>query len=170
MRVGVPATAEVRVARDKIDALIAALNGRGTPHQGDAFIARALTVRLGATEGRFWIEPASPETNWLDSSPGTPRDESVIWRWTVVPRRRGRSRLTLMVSAHSVNRDGTAAQSAPTDRTIEVRVRTNQLRRAARLVGWIMLLTAGAFVGQLGEEYWGPALAAFKRALAILGV
>jgi neural Wiskott-Aldrich syndrome protein len=170
MRVGVPAMAEVRVARDKVDALIAALNGRGPPHQGDASIARALSVRLGATEGRFWIEPASPETHWVDSSPAAPRDEPLIWRWTVVPRRRGRSRLTLMVSAQGVSRDGVAAQSAPTDRTVEVRVRPNHLRRAARLAGWIAAMALGAFIAHRGQEYWVPVLVALKKALAILGV
>lgn len=170
MRVGVPAMAEVRVARDKIDALIAALNGRGPPHQGDASIARALSVRLGATEGRFWIEPASPETHWVDSSPAAPREEPLIWRWTVVPRRRGRSRLTLMVSAQGVSRDGVAAQSAPMDRTVEVRVRPNHLRRAARLAGWIAAMAAGALIVLRGQEYWGPVLVALKKALAILGV
>jgi hypothetical protein len=170
MRVGVPAMAEVRVARDKIDALVVALNSRGPPHPGDASIARALSVRLGATEGGFWIEPASPETHWIDSSPSTPPDDPLVWRWTVVPRRRGRSRLTLMVSAHGVSRDGVAAQSPPMDRTVEVRVGANHLHRAARLAGWIAAIVAGAFIGYRGQEYWAPALATFKKALAMLGV
>ena len=147
MHAGVPATAEVRVARDKVDALMVALNGRGSQQQGNASLARALSVRLGATEGRFWIEPTLPETHWVDSSPGTAQDEPIIWRWTVVPRRRGRSQLTLMVSAHGVSRDGVAAQSVPTHRAIEVKVRANNLRRAAHLAGWIAALAAGAFIG-----------------------
>jgi hypothetical protein len=170
MRAGVPATAEVRVARDKVDVLVAALHGRGSPQQGDASLARALSVRLGATEGRFWIEPMLPETRWVDSTPGTAQDEPIIWRWTVVPRCRGRSRLTLMVSAHGMSRNGVAAQSAPTRRKIEVNVRANNLRRTARLAGWGVALAAGAFIGRHGQEYWAPALAAFRKALAMAGV
>jgi hypothetical protein len=29
---------------------------------------------------------------------------------------------------------------------------------------------AGAFIGYRGQEYWAPALATFKKALAMLGV
>ena len=177
MRVGVPAIAEVRVARDKIDGLIVALYGRGTPQQSDTLLARAVSVRLGAPQGGFWIEPAAPETHWVSGLPSTApgaaanaQDEAVTWRWTVVPRRSGRRRLTLMVSAHTVSREGVTAQPTPTDRTIEVKVGANHLRRARRLLGWVVVLAAGVFLGRHAQEYWAPALATFKRALAMLGV
>jgi hypothetical protein len=170
MRIGVPATAEVRVARDKMDGLIVALNSRGPAQQSDGSVARVLSVRLAAPEGRFWIEPTSPEAHWVDNSPAAHRDDPVVWRWTVVPRRRGRNRLTLRVSVQNVSRDGIALQPAATERTVEVMVRPKTLRRFARLAGWAAAVAAGAFIGSRGQEHWAPVLAAFRRALALLGV
>jgi len=89
MRVGVSTTAEVRIARDKIDGLLAALNGRD-PHSS-ADLTRALSVRLRAKKGIFWIEPATAETQWIESEPGRIVGDFITWRWTVVPRRRGRT-------------------------------------------------------------------------------
>jgi hypothetical protein len=175
LRVGVPATAEVKVPRAKIDAVMTALNSRGAPTPTEAPLARALSVRLAAPQGRFWIEPEGPETQWADAAPGAKRgtvvapDEFLTWRWTVVPRRRGRARLALMVSAQTVGRDGLAAQATSPDRAIEVKVAPNRLRRAARLVGWIILLAAGIGIGRLAQDYWLIALATAKRALAMLG-
>ena len=57
MRIGVPAIAEVRIARDKVDGLLQALNGRDPKPSADAPTARALSVRLQAAKGGFWIEP-----------------------------------------------------------------------------------------------------------------
>ena len=68
MRVGVPAPAEVRIARDRIEGLIATLNGRGAAPPGEPPLTRALSVRLRAPGGDFWIEPATPETQWVDSA------------------------------------------------------------------------------------------------------
>jgi hypothetical protein len=53
MRVGVPAPAEVRIARDRIEGLIAALNGRGAAPLGEQPLTRALSVRLRAPGGDF---------------------------------------------------------------------------------------------------------------------
>ena len=106
MRVGVPVAAEVRIARDRIEGLIATLNGRGAAPPGERPLMRALSVRLRAPGGGFWIEPATPETQWVDSVHGTNHDDYASWRWTVVARRRGRRGLALMVSARTVGRDG----------------------------------------------------------------
>ena len=53
MRVGVPAAAEVRIARDRIEGLIAVLNGRGAAPLAERPLTRALTVRLRAPGGNF---------------------------------------------------------------------------------------------------------------------
>jgi hypothetical protein len=171
MRVGVPAVAEVRVAREKLEMLIAALNARSAPQQGDASLAQALSVRLGGPKGDFWIEPNTPETHWADRAPeGSPRDEYVTWRWTVVPRRRGRSRLTMVMSARSTGPDGISIQGMAPDRMIDVRVRPNRLRKAMRLLGWIAAAAAGAFIGRHSQEMWAPAVTTVRKALALLGV
>jgi hypothetical protein len=167
MRIGVPATAEVRIARDKVDGLLHALNGRDPNPTADAFLTRALSVRLRAAKGGFWIEPATPETQWVESAPGRVEDAYIAWRWTVVPRRRGRSRLTLMVSAHTAGRDGVAATTSPPDRVIEVKVRASHLRRALRLMGWIAAALAGAALARFGPEYWPVVSLVIKKTLGI---
>jgi neural Wiskott-Aldrich syndrome protein len=163
MRAGVPATAEVRIARDKVDGLLAALNGRDPSPSANAFLTRALSVRLRATKGGFWIEPVTPETQWVESGSGRVEDDYIAWRWTVVPRRRGRSRLTLMVAAHTTGRDGIAAKSSPPDRVIDVKIRANHLRRALRLMGWIAAAIAGAALAQ----YWPLAFFMIRKTLGI---
>ena len=167
MRIGVPAAAEVRIARDKVDGLLLALNGREPHPSPDALLTRALSVRLRAAKGGFWIEPATPETQWLEIGPNRAEDDYIVWRWTVLPRRRGRSRLTLTVSAHTAGRDGIAATTSPPDRVIEVKVRPNQLRRALRLVGWIAAGFAGAALARFGPEYWPLANVVIKKTLGI---
>ena len=167
MRVGVPTTAEVRIARDKVDGLLAALNGRDPNPSADAFRARALSVRLRATKGGFWIEPATPETQWIAAAPGRVEDDYVAWRWTVVPRRPGRSRLTLMVATHTTGRDGIAAESSPPDRVIDVKIRANHFRRAFRLMGWIVAALAGAAIARFGPVYWPFVSAVIKQTLGI---
>lgn len=163
MRVGVPSTAEVRIARDRIDGLLAALNGRDAGAPPDAFLARALSVRLQATKGGFWIESASPETQWVETGPGRIEDGYIAWRWTVVPRRRGRGRLTLKVVAHTTGRDGVAAEASPPDRVIDVKIHANQLRRVLRLAGWIAAAIVGAAILHFGTLYWPLASLILKR-------
>jgi hypothetical protein len=168
MRVGAPAAAEVRVARAKVDSLIAALSARA-PHHSDAALARALAVRLGAPQGGFAIEPTGPEVQWIDSSTLPGQDEFITWHWTVVPQRRGRKRLTLTVSGHSIGRDGGISQSALPERMIEVKVGANPLRRVARLAGWIILLSAGVLIGRYWQELLLRALATFGKVMALFG-
>jgi len=166
MRVGVPATAEVRIARDRIESLILALSGRGPAGPGaETIVVRALSVRLRAPDGRLWIEPDAPETQWAEGATSLIHDDHAVWRWTVVPRARGRTRVILMVSARTVGRDGIAAESAPPDRAIEVKVRPNYGRVLRRIAGSMVLLALGAVLGRYFEPLWLAATSALAKAL-----
>jgi len=165
MRVGAASSAEVRIARDKIDGLVLALKNRDGQPTGEAPVARALSVRLRGARGAFWIEPTTQETQWVDSRPLRAEDDHIAWRFTVVPRRRGRNRLTVMVTVHTAGRDGTLATTSPPDRVIDVSVRLNQLRRTARVAGWILAGLAGAALARFGPLYWPLVSALFKTAL-----
>jgi hypothetical protein len=159
MRLGRPASAEVRIARDKVNGLIRALHSRsGSGPTSDTFLARTLCVRLKAPSGGFVIEATSPETQWMEGAHSLVHDEFALWRWTVTPQRVGRGRLALLLSVRTVGPDGVIAESAPPDRIIEVRVRPNAAKRTLRLLGWsVALLTAGA-LGRFGEEVWSALL------------
>jgi hypothetical protein len=165
MRLGAPSSAQVRISRDKIDGLILLLLGhRGAaPPRPDAFLMRALSVRLVAPDGGFWIESGSPETQWVETAPARQQDEHASWRWTVVPQQRGRQRLLLVVTARTVGRDGVAAETAPPDRVIEVTVKGNPGQRVMR---WTRLAAAtglGAVIGRYGHELWALGATALRR-------
>ena len=164
MRVGVPSSAQVRISRDRIDGLILLLmKGRGMAHRPETLVTRALSVRLRAPDGGFWIEAASPETQWMETASNLPQDEQVAWRWTVTPQRRGRGRLILVVTARAVGHDGLAAETAPPDRVIEVAVTGGRLRRLAGWGGFLAALVLGAMLGRFGNEFWALGAAIIKR-------
>jgi hypothetical protein len=164
MRLGRTSPAQVRIARDKIDGLIMLLlSGRGMAHRSEAFVTRALSVRLRAPDGGFIIEPGSPETQWVETAPGLQHDEFVNWRWSVTPQHRGRGRLLLIVTVRIVGRDGLATETAPPDRVIEVSVRGGRLRGLLRWAGMLTLLALGVAIGRFGGEFWALGMAAFRR-------
>jgi hypothetical protein len=164
MRLGKASQAQVRIARDKIDGLIMLLlSGRGMAHRPDAFLTRALSVRLRAPDGGFVIEPGSPETQWIETAPGLQHDEFINWRWTVTPQRRGRGRLLLIVTVRIVGRDGLATETAPPDRMIEISVRGGRLRGLMRWAWFFAVLGTGVAAGRFGNELWTLASAVLKR-------
>jgi hypothetical protein len=153
MQSGIPATAEVRIARDKIDGLMLALCHRGL--RLEAYPTRALAVRLRAPNGGFAIEANAVETQWLDRSGSNLSDGFAAWRWTITPHGSGRNRLLLTVSARLIGQDGLVAEAAPSDRTIDVRIAPNYRRLAWRWTGWLAAVIGGALVA-----YFGGSLAA----------
>jgi len=148
MQSGIPATAEVRIARDKIDGLMLALCHRGL--RLEAYPTRALAVRLRAPNGGFAIEANAAETQWLDRSGSNLSDGFAAWRWTITPRGSGRNRLLLTVSARLIGQDGLVAEAAPSDRAIDVRIAPNYRRRARRWTGWLAALIVGGVLAQFG--------------------
>jgi hypothetical protein len=153
MRVGAASSAQVRISRDKVEGLMQLLAGSEAWQRPDAIAARALTVRLRAPDGRFSIEAVAPETQWVDGAPGLQKEEHISWRWTVIPQRRGRHRLQLLVTARTVGRDGVGPETAtPSERVIEVVVRAGLLRRLVRWVAFLALLGVGAALGRLSQD------------------
>jgi hypothetical protein len=167
MSVGAPAPAQVRINRDKVDALVQLLSGRReAPQRRDAFLMRALTVRLVAPDGGFWIETNAPETQWIDTSNANlQQDDHASWRWTVVPQARGRHRLLLSVSMRTVGPDGLAAETAPPDRVIDVAVKGSAGHGALRWLKVAALLVTGALIGRFGSELWAMGATAIRRFL-----
>ena len=77
----------------------------------------------------------------------------------------GRGRLTLMVSARTIGRDGIAAETAPPDRVIEVKVGANYRQGAVRWAGWIAAMLVGAVIAQFSEQIWAVLAPAISKAL-----
>ncbi|MEO8421479.1 MAG: Clp protease, partial [Hyphomicrobium sp.] len=151
MRIAVPALIEVRVARADVQALAEGLQGGGAAYQHEVMVTKAMSVRLRAPDGGFYIETASPETQWIEKAMLLSSEDFASWRWHVTPRDRGRKRLQLIISARTVSSDGLAAETALPDQVITVRVRTNYAKAVRRWIGWGGAAVAGGLLAKFGE-------------------
>ena len=151
MRVGNSERVEIRIARARAKAITEGLEGGGLAWRHDVTVTKAMSVRLRAPEGGFFIETASPETQWIDSQFSDVADDFASWRFLVTPNKRGWSSLQIIVSARTVGADGLAAETAFPDQVIEVKVRTNYKRAMLRWTGWIVAAVAGGAFAKFGE-------------------
>lgn len=151
MRVGNSERVEIRIARARAKAITEGMEGGGLAWRHDVTITKAMSVRLRAPEGGFFIETASPETQWIDSQFGDIADDFASWRFLVTPNKRGWSSLQIIVSARTIGADGLAAETAFPDQVVEVKVRTNYKRAMLRWSGWIVAAVAGGAFAKFGE-------------------
>lgn len=165
MRVGIPERVEVRIGKASVKALAEGLQGGGAAWRHEVMVTKAMSVRLRAPEGGFFIESASPETQWIESALGLMSDDHASWRWTVTPRERGWKRLQLVVSARTVGADGLAAETALPDQVIDVKVRTNYAKTAAMAGGWVAAAIAGGLLAKFGEGLFSAIWRAAVRAV-----
>jgi neural Wiskott-Aldrich syndrome protein len=151
MRVGKTERVEVRIAKSSAKAITDGLEGGGVAWQHEVTVTQAMSVRLRAPEGGFFIETVSPETQWLENHLGFPSDEFASWRFLVTPQVRGRAQLQIIVSARTVGGDGMAAETGLPDQVIDVKVRTNYKRTFGRVLGWTLAAVAGGAMAKFGE-------------------
>jgi hypothetical protein len=151
MRVGVPVVVEARVAKADVKALAEGLQGGGAAYRHEIVVTKAMSVRLRAPDGGFWIETRSPETQWIENVLGLSSDDYASWRWTVTPRDRGRKQLQLIVSARTVGSDGLTAETALPDQVIDVRVGINYGRTMGKWAGWAAAAVIGGLLARFGE-------------------
>jgi hypothetical protein len=152
MRNGVAELVEVRIARAEIQNLATGMQGAGEAHHHDLVATKAMSVRLRAPDGGFFVETASPETQWIENHLGVLSDDYASWRWTVTPNRAGRARLQLIVSARTIGSDGLVAETALPDQVFEVRVSTNYGRLAKHWFGWVAAAILGGLLAKFGED------------------
>ncbi len=151
MRVAVPVLVEVRIARAEVQSLAEGLQGGGAAYRHAVTVTKAMAVRLRAPDGGFFIETASPETQWIEKTALLSTDDYASWRWHVTPRERGRKRLQLIISARTVSGDGLAAETALPDQVITVRVRTNYGKLISHWFGWGAAAVIGGLIAKFGE-------------------
>jgi hypothetical protein len=163
MRVAVPALIEVRIARADVQSLAEGLQGGGAAYQHEVTVTKAMSVRLRAPDGGFFIETASPETQWIEKTSLLSSDDFASWRWHVTPREKGRRRLQLIISARTVSADGLAAETALPDQVITVRVRTNYAKAAVRWVGWGAAAVIGGLLAKFGEGAFDSGMQALSK-------
>lgn len=163
MRAGRSERVEVRIARGRVKALTEGLEGGGLAWRHDVVVTKAMSVRLRAPEGGFFIETVSPETQWVDSQFADIGEEFASWRFTLTPSRRGRTRLQIIVSARTVGADGVAAETAFPDQVVEVKVRSDLARQVTRVAGWIVAAVAGGALAKFGETALQAGIAVIAR-------
>jgi hypothetical protein len=151
MRVGITERAEVRVAKASVKALTEGLEGGAPVWQHAVTVTKAMSVRLRAPEGGFFIETASPETQWLENGLGYSSDDFASWRFMITPQSRGWARLQIIISARTVGADGVAAETALPDQIVEVKVRRNMRRALGRMLGWAIAAVIGSGLSTFGE-------------------
>ena len=151
MKTGVSELVEVRIARANVKALAQGLQGGGAAYQHQAMITKAMSVKLRAPDGGFWVEAASPETQWIENVLGVMTDDFASWRWTVTPKSSGRKKLQLVVSARTVGSDGLAAETALPDQLFDIRVGINYKQSSKRAAGWLAAAVFGGVLARFGE-------------------
>lgn len=152
MKTGVSELVEVRIARANVKALAQGLQGGGAAYKHEAMITKAMSVKLRAPDGGFWVEAASPETQWIDNVLGVMTDDFASWRWTVTPKTAGRKKLQLVVSARTVGSDGLAAETALPDQLYDVRVAVNYRQVSKRVAIWLIAAVFGGVLARFGED------------------
>jgi hypothetical protein len=162
MRVGIPMVVEARLARSEVKAIAEGLQGGGAVYRHEVTVTKAMSVRLRAPEGGFFIETSSPETQWIENVLGLMADDFASWRWTITPRDRGKQRLQLLISARTVGADGLTAETALPDQVIEVKVAVNYAKTAARWAGWMTAAVIGGILARFGEGLFNPLLSILR--------
>ncbi len=146
-RMGVPETIQIRLSKEEAGIIFGQSSRRGQAREASEAPAacRAVTIRLAAPEGGFFIETWAPETQWVLDRPSFLGDEVFgMWAWTVIPNERGPSVLTVSISARDVDENGLAGDLKVPEQGIEVRVRGNFWRGFWGFVRAILLLAAGS--------------------------
>lgn len=151
MRVGKTESVEVRIGKATAKAITQGLEGGGVAWRHEVTVTQAMSVRLRAPDGGFFIETASPETQWIENNLGLGSDDFASWRFHITPQERGWARLQIIVSARTIGGDGMAAETALPDQLVDVKVRTNYKRTFVRWTGWALAAIVGGVLAKFGE-------------------
>jgi hypothetical protein len=155
-RAGVPQKAQISISREEAGLIFGQLSRR--PSQPPAVTepaCRAVTVRLTAPEGAFFIEALTHETQWLSNRPGG--EASGNWAWTAVPAAPGSHGLKVSISARDLDASGPEAMIALPDQAIKVRVGGNFRLALGRFVRAVFLMLMGSGLTITGYYAWNIA-------------
>ena len=152
MRVAVPALIEVRIARADVQALAEGLQGGGAAYQHEVTVTKAMSVRLRAPDGGFFIETASPETQWIEKAMLLSSEDFASWRWHVTPREQGAAAAAVdHLGAHRERRRPGGRDGAARSGDHGARAHQLRARSAARWVGWGAAAVVGGLLAKFGE-------------------
>jgi neural Wiskott-Aldrich syndrome protein len=150
-RVSQDQVVEIHLSQDELRALAQQLDGRGAAYAHERVVAKAVSVRLRASDHSFAIDPTSPETLWLDTQTLQMSNDGAVWRWQATPQTSGRKKLQLVISARTVGGDGVVAETALPDQSVTVKVGGNRGRVVLQILGYVGLMLLGALIARYGE-------------------
>ncbi|MGO9986018.1 MAG: Clp protease N-terminal domain-containing protein, partial [Rhodomicrobium sp.] len=145
-RIGVAETVQIVLSKEDAGQLFARAPRRGQPQLGAEAppACRAVTVRLSAPEGGFFIEASSPETQWIFDRPSFLSEEPFgTWTWTAIPNESGHSILSVSIFARDIDGNGALSDISAPEQAIKVQVRGNSGSRLWGFFRAILLLLAG---------------------------
>ncbi len=146
-RVAVPEKVQIRLSKEEAEIIFGRSTRRGQPQLGGTLApaCRAVTIRLGAPEGGFFIEALAPETQWLFDRPAFLGDEAFgNWGWMLIPSESGSYPLIVSMSARDVDENGLAGDLTLPEQAIKIHVRGNFWRGFGRVVRTVFVLLAGS--------------------------
>lgn len=163
MRVGEPATIEIKIPRSQVLSLGGASRSSPLGLTIDSDARKAIAVRLRAKAGGMTIEPLSPETLWVDRRADSLSDEHVRWRWLVTPKRRGTEPLMISVGCHTISGEGIPTETMLPDQIADVAVQGNWRRTLKQSGGWLAALCLGALLMKLADGVVSAGVVALAR-------
>lgn len=162
VRIGTPVLVEIRVPRSQAD--VPRAGARGGLGAQEPAIVRAVTARLQAASGSgLFIEPRTPETVWLDGSPGGKGQSDVVWQYVLTPQRKGMAAVTLTIAGRTLSPFGSVVDPVAATETFAVTIRRRRgtaLRAVARILGLAAIGAAAAW--SITGPLAGPLAAAIK--------
>lgn len=134
----------------------------GIVHQHRIQTSSTMSVRLYDPDSSFIVERLTPETqcvnDTLASSYGFRSSAKFgVWQWNVTPKKSGKHRLIISVSAFIGSTD---IPLPPQD--IEVLVKVNISKWLREAFKWLLLLLLGATIKNLYDEYWATLIEYFS--------
>jgi hypothetical protein len=139
LRLGAGEIVEIKLGREETETLFPR-----QPQAGEG--VRAVTLRLTAPEGGFFVETLAPETQWLAGRPDPAGEEPFgTWSWAVVPNETGTQTLAVSAQVRDVHANGELAAARNAGQAIEIRVRGGGMgRKLLGLFRSLVLLAVGA--------------------------
>ena len=151
-RLGRAETVQIHLTGEEAGLLFSQLPGHERPSQGGEAQPsyRAVTVRLSAPGGGFFIAPSAPETQWLSGRSSFVGEAPFgTWAWTAIPCETGPAFLSVSIFAREVDGNGILGDSQIPQQAIKVRIYGNLASRFWVYVRTLLLLAAGGALAVL---------------------
>jgi neural Wiskott-Aldrich syndrome protein len=134
----------VRLSKEEAAQLFARVPRRGPYPQAGELACRAVTIKLSAPDGGFFIETTAPETQWIFNRPVAGEEAFGTWAWAVVANETGWQVLSMSIFARDLDANGLPSEVRLPEQAIKVRVRGNFGRLFLSLFRTLFLLLTGS--------------------------